>query len=62
MKKAYLNENDRIECDGVEFRSGDVVEVYSFKEWRQTRIEHFDGKYQSVDGYELIGRHVRRAQ
>lgn len=57
-ERAYLNSNDRIEANGNEFRSGDVVDVFINGKWNQTRIEHFDDAYQSIHGYRLIGNPV----
>lgn len=59
-QKAFLNQNDRIECNGVEFTSGDVVEVLINGVWQITRIEFAQGYY-SVDGLELLGNPVRYA-
>ncbi|WP_339378848.1 DUF5348 domain-containing protein [Candidatus Enterovibrio escicola] len=63
MNRSYLNELGRFECEGVQFTSGDVVEVFDDGEWKVTRIEYSDsqGGYYSVDGYELLGRPLRAA-
>ncbi len=57
--KAYFNDRERIECNGVEFRSGDVVQVLIGGEWQVTRIEHNGYNYYSIDGYELVGNEVK---
>lgn len=57
--EAFMNQNKRIECNGVEFTSGDMVEVLIDGEWLETRIEHNGREYYSVDGYELLGRSVQ---
>ena len=51
MNRSYLNELGRFECEGVQFTSGDVVEVFDDGEWKVTRIEYSDsqGGYYSVD-------------
>jgi len=60
-QKAFLNQNDRIECNGVEFTSGDVVEVLINGVWQITRIEFAQGYY-SVDGFKLLGNPVKMAR
>lgn len=63
MKPSYINENGRFECEGVEFNSGDVVEVFIDEEWRITRIEHSfqNGGYYSIDGYLLLGLPIKKS-
>lgn len=56
---AYFNSSDRIECNGTEFTSGDVVIVYLDGTWKETRIEHNGREYYSVKGYQLIGNPVK---
>lgn len=57
-QKAFLNQNDRIECNGVEFTSGDIVDVFIDGVWQTTRIE-FDQTYYSIDGFKLLGNPVK---
>lgn len=59
---AEINRIGRIECNGVEFTSGDVVEVFINDEWLETRIEHNGREYYSVHGYQLLGNEVRYSQ
>lgn len=59
--QAYFNDRERIECNGIEFSSGDVVEVLINGDWLVTRIEHNGYEYYSVDGYQLIGNEVKPA-
>lgn len=56
---SYINLNDRIECNDIEFRSGDQIEVYITNQWLQTCIEHDGQQYYSTDGYPLIGHQIR---
>ncbi|GAA6206383.1 DUF5348 domain-containing protein [Thalassotalea sp. SU-HH00458] len=62
MNCCYLNELGRFECDGVQFTSGDVVEVFDGENWKVTRIEFSDtqGGYYSVDDYEILGKPLRQ--
>ncbi|WP_105175146.1 DUF5348 domain-containing protein [Pseudoalteromonas sp. T1lg122] len=61
MELTFINELGRFECEGTQFTSGDVVEVYLNDTWKVTRIEYNDnhGGYYSVDGYELLGYPIR---
>jgi len=59
---AEKNSRERIECNGVEFTSGDLVEVCINGEWLETRIEHNGRDYYSVHGYQLLGNEVRYSQ
>lgn len=59
---AIINTNGRIECDGIEFTSGNVVEVLIDGKWLETRIEHNGRDYYSIDNYQLIGNQVRYSQ
>lgn len=59
---AEKNSIGRIECNGVEFTSGDLVEVFINGEWLETRIEHNGRDYYSVHGYQLLGNEVRYSQ
>ncbi|QIT20001.1 DUF5348 domain-containing protein [Acinetobacter pittii] len=59
IQSAVKNAYDRIECNGVEFTSGDVVQVLINGEWLLTRIEHNGREYYSIDGYQLIGNPVK---
>jgi len=43
--KLVLNINKRYEVDGFELTSGATLEYWDGEEWRQDRIEHFDGSY-----------------
>ena len=63
MNRSYLNELGRLECEGIQFTSGNVVEVFDSGEWKVTRIEHSksQGGYYSVHGYELLGKPIRTA-
>ncbi|EOZ8645551.1 DUF5348 domain-containing protein [Acinetobacter baumannii] len=57
--KAIKNAYGRIECNGTEFTSGDVVEVLIDDKWMETRIEHNGRDYYSIHNYQLIGNEVR---
>lgn len=61
MEPSYLNNLGRLECEGMEFTSGDVVEVCINGSWKVTRIEfnNNQGGYYSVDGYQLLGCPIR---
>lgn len=39
--------------DLKELNSGHIIEILEDGEWKATRIEHFKGDYNSVDGYSL---------
>lgn len=56
---AILNDSERIECNNIEFRSGDVVQVLIGSIWYKTRIEHNGVSYYSVDDYPLLGHEVK---
>lgn len=60
--KAIINNLGRIECGGIEFKSGDDVEVKKDNEWYKTTIEHDGIGYYSIDGYDLVGYPVRRVR
>ena len=64
MQRSYINAYRRVECEGVEFNCGDVVEVFISGEWKRTRIEHshHKGGYYSVDGYQLELNPIRPAK
>lgn len=59
---AIKNAIGRIECNGIEFTSGNVVEVLIDGKWLETRIEHNGRDYYSIDNYQLIGNQVRYSQ
>ncbi|WP_018692497.1 DUF5348 domain-containing protein [Algicola sagamiensis] len=60
-KNAFINAVGRIECNGTEFHSGDVVEVFIEGQWRQTQIEycHQIKGYFTTDDYKLVGNPVQ---
>tara|TARA_B110000211_G_scaffold235034_1_gene308773 strand:+ start:14687 stop:14872 length:186 start_codon:yes stop_codon:yes gene_type:complete len=51
MNNAYINKFGRLECDGIEFHTGDVVDVYYNNKWVETRLEHSASKggWYSID-------------
>lgn len=59
MDVCKLNKYDRLVCDGIEFGSGSVVEVYLNGTWWKTRIEYASGQYFSIDDLPLLGNPVR---
>ena len=63
MQKSFLNNVGRLECDGVEFHCGDVVEVFIDNEWRITRLEHSlsQGGFYSIHGYNILNKYIRPA-
>lgn len=57
--KAHINLNGRIECNDIEFSSGDLIEILIANQWIRTRIEHNGQQYYSIDGYDLTSHQIR---
>ena len=64
MENSFIDTISRLECDGNEFNSNDIVQVFIENGWRKTRIEHSNNKggYYSIDNYVLLGNKIRIAK
>lgn len=61
MQRSFLNDIGRLECDGVEFNCGELIEVFLYGSWLKTQLEHSlnQGGYCSLEGYTLVGNPIR---